>query len=221
MTTALQPGEFACIIDELEKLHTFDCDCDVTAYIYNTYLESLYESYTLFELIALFNINRTLIECPYNKREIIKTIVDKKLDIPYPKDYDNVHRTTWYVDSKCGLWIGSGLQQIKIKYNDVFRINKKDYKITCIKPLPYDKFKHKHEHIIILKNVNDTSQSLRMTVQEFINILDTKDVTIVKSMYIENIQELYKLWHNRFIKWGSPKLQSNIDEDIEDVPAFL
>jgi hypothetical protein len=141
-------------------------------------------------------------------------IIENKIDIPIPSSDDDQHKTIWYLDSKCGLWIGGGLQQIKIKYDDVFCMNNKNYKITCIKPLPYNKFKHKYEHTIILKNIDNLSDCLKMTVENFMCILDTKDVTIVKSMYIENIQELYKLWQNSFIKWKCPKLESNIDEEL-------
>jgi hypothetical protein len=205
-----QPIEFACIIDELEKTHNVYYDVDITAHIYDLYLESMYEAYTLFELIAILNANRIIIDCALNKREIIKMIIRNKIDIPIPASDDDIHKSIWYIDNKCGLWVGGGLQQIKIKYNDVFCINNKNYKITCIKPLPYNKFKHKYEHTIILKNVENASECLKMTVETFMHTLDTKDITIAKSMFIENIQELYKLWHNRFLKWNCPKLESNI-----------
>jgi hypothetical protein len=217
----MEPINFACIIYELEKLHDVYCDADITAHMYNLYLESMYEAYTLFELISILNANRIIIDCALNKREIIKMIIRNKIeDIPYPSD-DEEHKTIWYVDSKRGLWIGGGLQQIKIKYNDVFCINNKNYKIICIKPLPYNKFKHKYEHTIILKNIENSTECLKMTVENFMRILDTKDVTIVKSMYIENIQELYKLGQNRFIKWKCPTLESNIDQDDENIPSFI
>lgn len=214
MTTGvLEPTDFACIIDEIENLHNLQCDTEITAHMYDLYLESMYEPYTLFDLISLFNSRRIIFNCALNKREIIKFILKNKLDIPYPSHSEETRKTIYYIDKKCGLWIGGGLQQIKIKYDDIFKIDNKNYKICCIKPLPYNKFKFKYEHTIILKDIEDPSQNLKMTSEKFINILDTKNITIIHSMYIENLQELYKMWHLRYLKWGQPKLQSDIDID--------
>jgi len=142
----------------------------------------MYDNYTLFELINIVNKQNIRIYYPFNKKEILKIIKEKNIDIPEKKG--NIKNTEWCIQDIYSedfrKWFGGKKEnviwckneQIMICSNNLIKNHEEDKEHIILNICdddvsPYVVLKDtKKEHIIQKK------------IDEFMKILDYDDITI-------------------------------------------
>lgn len=95
---AMNKLEFACIIEMIQL--NFDhkiSDSNLIALIYDEYVKTFYEKYTLLKLISMLDKRGIYIGCSLNKQKIIKYVKDHDLDLPDKDRYDKPSSSVWTI----------------------------------------------------------------------------------------------------------------------------
>jgi hypothetical protein len=190
----MEPIEFACVLDEITKKLAIKIDSDIIGKIYDIY-EGSYENYTLLELINLLEIER--ITCSWNKKTIIETIKNHKLNIA--KKYEPIEPTEWIChERRCSLGsihidcIYTDKTYFEFNEGDMFQIsNGNIYIIDDIQKSEDDyNYEQDQETLeldspkeivhIYLRNIN-TEEQICIYAEDFIYTLDYHDITILQN----------------------------------------
>jgi len=176
----MEPIEFACIFTDITKKLSIEIDIDIIAKIYDIY-EGSYENYTLLELINLVEIEK--INCPWNKKAIIKTIKNKKLNIP--KKYEEIEPTKWIYYEKSNnidyIYLDCIYTNTYFKFyeGDIIQLsNGYILKLLNIIKLNYNVKQFTHLYFM---NIN-INKKICILAEDFINMLDNDDITILQNL---------------------------------------
>jgi len=174
--------EFACFFQRLQKSIGIYIDSDIVGKIYD-YYEGKYENYTLLELIYELHNSRVQIDCPWNKKELIKMIKERKLNIPVKhtptkktqwehynaRQIFDTHRSDYIYVYDCNFEFGR---------RDVIKLgNTKTYSINI------ERVEGRFMDIIFVHLMNlYEHEEISMSAREFMHMIDSDDVTILQNM---------------------------------------
>jgi hypothetical protein len=206
----LDPAIFTCILTEMGSLYNLELPSDITENLYELY-EGSYENYTLFELDRAVFKSGNKLYCPLNKKAIINMIEINGYDVPKKKERSDA--TTWehyrirrsldvLETPYCKFYEGTiiQLQDGILYYIDVTN----DQKLISEDLPTNDPYSWEDIVNISLYPYNgitadyDEEEVIKMTAQEFINMIDFDDVTIVQNtdmgIFLSDEEEEY--WTN-------------------------
>jgi hypothetical protein len=185
--------EFACLLTRLQNALNVHIESDIVSMMYSEYIRTYFEKYTLFQLMSMLNVCNISTGIALNKQAIVNMINERKINIQCDLDrYSTPNKTTWgvynmkYIDyltstypvhiSQNVICVTNSGSRTELMIGDIFRINKDKYSIASI---PDDTH-------IILKHKNEETN---MSISEFMEMLDTLDITIELNKLIN------KSWH--------------------------
>ena len=144
------------------------------------------DSYTIFELYDFLTDKDIEIRCPFNKDSLIKKIEDNNLNII--SELEPMGQTYWY-PSKFGLedyYICT--EFFNITERDIIEIESVRYTIRMMYYEDdedfYDFDTNRDNLRMVIKNI-DTEEHLRMSGRDFMNLLDSKQITYERSMLMD------------------------------------
>jgi hypothetical protein len=201
-----------CVIQEIQKKYNINLESGIIEltfdyYNYENLLRQKFEKYNLFELIVLLNISR--LKSDLNKKAIIDTLINNKLDIEYydnnyhhtGEDEDEDDKDMFRVQGNSIKWKLQKLRRqdynivivdndnkyiMAIQIDDIIKIADKEYSIymslyryICVCD------DDKGNSVCVILNDIETEEEKEYTAQEFIDIFKNEDVTYVKSMLLD------------------------------------
>lgn len=193
--------EFACFFTSLQNALNVNIDSDIVSMIYTEYIKTYFDKYTLFQLISMLDTREIWTGPVLSKKAIINKIETKKLDIQCDLDrYSKPNRSDWsvynmkYIDytnspyprnvSENLICITNSGSRTEIMNGDIFKINKQEYKV----------FRITDDSHITVKNEN---KETNMPISEFINMLDTQDVTMEFNKFRHKIWNMDAKYYNK------------------------
>lgn len=180
--------EFACVMEEIVTSLKVEIDTELVGKIYEQY-DAPYENYTLLELITLLKKMKIDITCPWNKKEIIKMIHEKNLKVQ--KKHEEIEPTVWrhyrvrksldvieMRDTPFEFYEGCiiGLPDGEIYNLDVYKTEE----LICDE-LPEDDANSYEDVVYVILRNRKSLEEITLPAQEFINMLDFDDVTILQN----------------------------------------
>ena len=195
--------EFACVINEITNTLQIELDSDLAAKMFDIY-EGSYENYTLLELIGMLHQPKHEITVPWNKKELIKMIEDKKLDIP--KRYEPAEPTKWkHYRIRKSIDV---IQTPYLEFQDegcIFQDPEgKIYELVCTtRDIEGDYDADDYEEVFLMWFHNiDTKEETCMYVEDFIWSLDNEDVTILQNaQYGKYLNDAEKERWTNYVRW--------------------
>jgi len=170
--------------------------------LYNIYyIIIMYDNYTLLELLYLLQNKKIPIRCIWRKKDIIKMIIRKRINIPYK--YECMKNTLW------GCYINDSLitniPNMIYTHNTGFQFYQgccfhfsdgTIYEIENIIKTPGNHF------IIYLYNYNNKILE-KMNIKYFMKLLDYDDVTILQYRHGKKYmsEEEKNFWEKRNNNW--------------------
>ena len=193
--------EFACFFARLQKTLNVHIDSDIVSIIYTEYIRTYFDKYTLFQLISMLDAKEIWIGTILSKKAIINRIETNKLDVQCGLDrYSPQSRSDWnvynmkYIDYTNSpyprnvdenlICITNSGTRTEIMNGDIFKINKQEYKVFRITD---------DMHITVKIGNKETN----MLISEFMEILDTQDVTIELNKFRHKICKMDAKYYNR------------------------
>lgn len=178
----MEPIEFACLFEKLQKVKGIYLDSDIVSQIYN-YYERKYDNYTLVELLYYLNED-TQLRCDWNKKSLIEMIRNFKIDIPEkdcllkPSTWDcmRIRQHNDGVNFIYCIYIYDF--QFEINSGDIIKLSDNEtYQIDI------DRIEDLYVDIVFVYLWNlKTQNELCIKGEDFIHLLDYEDVTILQNM---------------------------------------
>ena len=187
-TEIMEAIEFACVIDNIAKSFKIDIDSDLVAAIYQKY-ESTYDNYTLLELIHLLSEMNVEIDCMWNKKAIIQMIEERDINIPSkleplkPTTYRYNNELTYdYIETLGTKFKFSKGCIIQSEYAVLYELDVTTTIELISDDLPEDDPESYHEvgGVTLIDRRDDST--MQLSCQEFIDMLDYDDVSIVQNI---------------------------------------
>lgn len=161
----------------MAKLENVELSSDISEMIYEKYEES-YKNYTLLELITTVHMSGYTITCPWNKLDIINMIEQNGHNVPIKKE--EMVRTTWnhyrirrsmdvLETPNCEFYEGD---KIQLENGIIYDIHFEEHKVT--------NSENKVEFQVYAVLTPYEGETISVTPQELIDMLDYDDVTIVQ-----------------------------------------
>jgi len=176
--------EFACLLHRIAPMF----DSDLMQMIYEEYVRTFYDKYTLFELISFLDARNTYIVGVMNKKNLCNIITKNAIDIPDKSWDDKYNKTKWelynlrYIDyisyphvthvNKNVICIKDIQGRFEIMADDIVVVGAKEYTIGTIS-----------NATIILKHYNGNKEC---SLQSFMDMLDFQDAAITKNQVRSN-----------------------------------
>lgn len=193
--------EFACFITRLQETLNVHIDSDIVSIIYTEYIRTYFNKYTLFQLISMLDTREIWPGTVLSKKAIINRIESKQLDVQCGLDrYSPQSKSEWnvynmkYIDyttspypqnvSENLICITNSGTRTEIMNGDIFRINKQEYKV----------FRITDDTHITVKIENEETN---MLITEFMEILDTQDVTMEFNKFRHKIWKIDAKYYNK------------------------
>jgi len=139
-----------------------------------------YANYSLIELITLLDARKIPITCPLNKRCIIQMIHDKKIAIPMVK---TIKKSEWHYEQvRYGDIVicvhGCEKPTVDFLDGDTIRMENGEEYFILLQEYRHDDDKKYDTAIVLLTNTK-TKEMIEIGGDEFVEMLDNKDITIV------------------------------------------
>lgn len=163
--------EFACILQQVQNMHCIDIDSDIVCKIFEYYIQSYYDNYTLLELIYELTLSRIQILCPWNKKELIKMINEYNIIIPEKQEF--LENNIWeYVPENNSIFI----YKCAFEFQDGDVIKTSDGNIYSIELVS----NVNSLNIVHLYNIS-TQEKIILNINEFMYMIDNTDITILQN----------------------------------------
>jgi hypothetical protein len=172
------PTTIMCILTEMAKLENVELPNDIGEMIYEKYEES-YKNYTLLELIRTVHMSGYTITCAWNKLDIIDMIEQNGYNVPIKKE--EMVRTSWehyrirhsldvLETQYCGFSEGD---KIQLENGIIYDISVEEHQVIS------SENNVEYEVYVVLSSYE--GETISVTAQEMMDMLDYDDVTIVQS----------------------------------------
>jgi hypothetical protein len=151
------------------------------------YGEMTYAAYNMFQLYDLVTEREVKIRCPFNKDSLIKIIEERNLEIDCDPD-----QSIYWFPSIIGFneYMIYLEEDFNLREGDILLDNEDNsrYKISSLyyedDESYYDSDNNRNDFLVSLKNL-DTEIYSWMSVNDFIKILETKNISIVFCAYLD------------------------------------